>query len=593
MSTDFSEFLRIFEVRASNLNWFLGAGCSIAAGISSAYDIIWDCKSRIYCSENGIPRASVADISNPAIQQIIQDYLEIKGIFPKSEKDGDDYTYYFEKAISSSSDRQTYIQQLMDNSSPSYGHLVLAALSKQEKAPIVWTTNFDKLYENSIFKIFDSVNKLVVADLGEPEKASKAIDARSYPLLVKLHGDFHSDRLKNTKQELQNQDEKMRDALSKACTTYGFCVIGYSGRDKSIMEVLIAAAKNKNNFPHGIFWFNRVGTNLLPSVNELIKVASDNDIEAHIVEINNFDETLDQIRRYIGPFPEDIESILKSKKNRLTESPIVDFARKPPYLRINAIKLDAYPTTCKLIESDMDGGYKLIQEAVQSSNANIIARRIKKGIIAFGQDQEIKKAFKKYNIKRMRVYGISQERLEFPSEESKLIFDAFCRSIARHTKLQIEERRDEKYLISNKSRVNPSVFNSLVPTAVSQTEGVVPGTNVRWVEACRIKLDYKFNRYWIVLSPRTLLLFDDDHTEEEKTKAKSFVRERTAPRWVSGSKIPIGYNQVVGSILAGWILLLKGGSNTNQVSLPVLGIDDSLDPKFEVSFNTLISGRAG
>lgn len=590
---DFSEYLRIFEVRASNLNWFLGAGCSIAAGIPSAYDLIWDCKSRIYCSENNVARSSVTNTDDPAIQKIIQDYLDTNGLYPKSEEDGDEYTYYFEKAISSPADRQAYIQQLMNNSSPSYGHLVLAALAKLSKAPIVWTTNFDKLYETAIFKIFDSSNDLVVADLGEPEKANKAIDNRVNPLLVKLHGDFHSDRLKNTETELQAQDEQMRIALSKACSTNGLCVIGYSGRDKSVMDVLQTAAKNKNNFPHGIFWFNRAGTNPLPSVKEFIQIASSNGIDAHLIDINNFDETLDHIRRYIGPFPDEIESILKSKASRLTESPILKESRKAPYLRVNAVKVDSFPTTCKLITSDIDGGYKLIQEAIQKTNANIIARRIKKGVIAFGQDQEIKKAFKDYKIEKIEVYGIVQEKLEYPSEESKLIFDAFRKAITRHTKLSIEERKDEIFLVADKSKVDVGLFNSLVPDAVREIEGLVPRTNIKWVEACRIKLDYKFNQYWIVLSPRTLLFFDEEDTEEERIRAKSFIREQTAPRWKTGSKIPVGYNQVMGSMLAGWISLIRASADINKISLPVLGIDESLDSTFDISFNTVISGLVG
>jgi len=588
---DYSEFLRIFEVRASNLNWFLGAGCSIAAGIPSAYDIIWDCKSRLYCSENGVPRSSVSDISNPAIQQVIQDYLETKDIFPKSETDGDDYTYYFEKAISSPSDRQAYIQELMKNSSPSYGHLVLASLAKISKAPIVWTTNFDKLYENSIFKVYGTSNDLVVADLGEPEKASKAIDARTAPLLVKLHGDFHSERLKNTEKELQSQDERMRTALSKACMAYGLCIIGYSGRDNSIMDVLIHAAEDKNNFPHGIFWFNKAGVEPLDNVTRLIQTALSNGIDAHIIEINNFDETLDQIRRYIGPFPDEVENILKSKESRLTENPIRGEARTAPYLRINAVVVNTYPTTCKLVDSDLNGGYKLIQEEIKNTDANIVARRIKKGIIVFGQDQEIKKAFKKHNVKRIQVYGIDQGRLSYSSEESKLVFDAFCKALSRHTNLTLEERRDDKYLVADKSKINITIFNTLVSSAVSDTEGVVPRTNIKWVEACKVKLDYKFNRYWIVLEPRTLLYVDKASPEEDITKAKSFIKERTAPRWTQGSKIPTGYNQVMGSILAGWISIIRGGTNLSSISLPVLGINDNLDPVFEVSFNTVISGK--
>ena len=479
----------------------------------------------------------------------------------------------------------------MKNSSPSYGHLVLASLAKISKAPIVWTTNFDKLYENSIFKVYGTSNELIVADLGEPEKASKAIDARAAPLLVKLHGDFHSDRLKNTEKELQSQDEKMRSALSKACTTYGLCIIGYSGRDNSIMNVLIDAAQDKNNFPHGVFWFNKAGVEPLDNVTKLIKTALSNGIDAHIIEINNFDETLDQIKRYIGPFPNEVENILKSKESRLTESPIRGEARAAPYLRLNAVVVNTYPTTCKLVDSDLHGGYKLIQEEIKNTEANIVARRIKKGIIVFGQDQEIKKAFKKHNVKRIQVYGIDQERLSYPSEESKLVFDAFCKALSRHTNLTMEERRDDKYLVADKSEINIAIFNTLASSAVADTEGIVPRTNIKWVEACKIKLDYKLNRYWVILEPRILLYIENECKEEDITKAKSFIKERTAPRWSQGSKVPTGYNQVMGSILAGWILIIKSEANASSISLPVLGINDNLDPAFEISFNTVISGK--
>jgi len=39
---DTPAFLRVFQLRASQIMWFLGAGASRAAGIKTASDMIWD-----------------------------------------------------------------------------------------------------------------------------------------------------------------------------------------------------------------------------------------------------------------------------------------------------------------------------------------------------------------------------------------------------------------------------------------------------------------------------------------------------------------------------------------------------------------------
>lgn len=588
---DFPEFLRLFEVRAPNLMWFLGAGCSITAGIPSAHDIIWDCKSRIYCSEHGVPRSIMADISSPQIQNIIQNHLVSKNVYPANEEDGDEYTYYFEKAFASKTDRRTYIKELVSRASPSYGHLILASLSKVEKAPIIWTTNFDKLYEDAAYEVFGSSNELVVADLGEPEKAVQSLDAKSYPLLVKLHGDFHSERLKNTKPELQNQDEKMREALKKACSNYGLCTAGYSGRDKSVMDVLKASASDKGNFPHGIFWFYRAGAEPVESVSEFLDLARKNEIEAHLVEINTFDEALDSVRRYLGTFPDDIEDLLKPKASRKTDAPINPEAKNPPYLRMNALRVESAPTMCKLINCDI-GGYKDIANAIEQTKANILARRIRRGVIAFGADHEIKKAFANNKIKSMEIYAIDPEKLSFASEEYNLIFDALCKSVERKTGLTLEDRRTGKYLVANENVTPPNFFNRLTDCAVSVVKGTVPSTTVEWCEACKIDLDYKFNKLWVILSPRVLLTFTDQHSDTERNQAKSFVRERTAPRRHPSSGKFIGYNPIAASILAGWIEALSGQTSTENITLSTLGLSDGLDPRFEISMEKVISGRS-
>src|SRR5690348_16373805 len=92
---------------------------------------------------------------------------------------------------------------------------------------IIWTTNFDKVIEDGAATVLGSTGRLVVADLAEPEKARQAIQQHRWPLLGKIHGDFHSERLKNTVAELQQQDSQMRGTLIEACKSQGLLLIGY------------------------------------------------------------------------------------------------------------------------------------------------------------------------------------------------------------------------------------------------------------------------------------------------------------------------------------------------------------------------------
>jgi NAD-dependent SIR2 family protein deacetylase len=63
----------------------------------------------------------------------------------------------------------------MVDATPSYGHLVLAALFRIGKANVVWTTNFDHLVETATSRLFETTARLTVADLERHEVAQRAL----------------------------------------------------------------------------------------------------------------------------------------------------------------------------------------------------------------------------------------------------------------------------------------------------------------------------------------------------------------------------------------------------------------------------------
>jgi len=195
------EFVRLHHLRAPNLMWFLGAGASAAAGIPTAGQMILEFKRCLYCSEHNIPAAAV-DLGDPVLRRRLERHFDEDPPYPCAGA-ANEYAVLFERTYPDEEDRRRHLHDAMVDATPSYGHLVLAALLRLGKAGVVWTTNFDHLIETAASRLFGTTARLTVADLERHDLAQRTLTESRFPLLVKLHGDFHSARLKNTPAELQ------------------------------------------------------------------------------------------------------------------------------------------------------------------------------------------------------------------------------------------------------------------------------------------------------------------------------------------------------------------------------------------------------
>lgn len=255
---DLGEFLRIHAIRAPQLMWFLGAGASAGAGVPTAWDMIWEFKRLIYCTDQRISLARCSNLSDDRLRRRIQHFFDSKspGTFPPHE-----------------SDRRAYIDSAVVQGHESFGHLCLAAMLKCDRARIVWTTHFDHLLEDACATVFQTTRSLVHANLDNPQVAISAINQGRWPVLVKIHGDFRSDRLKNIRPELESQDAELRRSLKSMSQTSGLVVAGYSGRDPSVLTALTDALADGAGFPRGLFWLSRRGGEILKPVETLLTTA--------------------------------------------------------------------------------------------------------------------------------------------------------------------------------------------------------------------------------------------------------------------------------------------------------------------------------
>ncbi|MCL6294909.1 SIR2 family protein [Jejuia spongiicola] len=262
----------------------IGAGASISSGIQSAYDCIWEWKKDIYISKNPNASKYYNNTKNDSVKNSIQLWLDTEGIYPKLNSE-EEYSFYAEKAYPIEGDRRKYFQSLIEGKEPYIGYKLLSLLSEKEIVKAVWTTNFDGLvikagHQGKITPIeitLDSVDRIY------------RNQSRNEILSIALHGDYKYSSLKNTSEELDSQNEVFIEALERYHHDKNLIVIGYSGRDKSLMAALAKAFSKKGE--GRIYWCG-YGHKINPEVEELLVNARKSGREAFFVPTDGFDKTI-------------------------------------------------------------------------------------------------------------------------------------------------------------------------------------------------------------------------------------------------------------------------------------------------------------
>lgn len=565
------DFARRFSLRGGNLMWLLGAGASAAAGVPTAWDMIWEFKQQLYVSQRRVSPKSVADLANPAIRSQLQNYIDAAGRFPV-EGAHDEYAALFEAAWPDERDRRTYIEGKLSGGKPSYGHLAIASLMKGGFAKAVWTTNFDTLIADACAKVYDSTAALTTIALDAPELARQAMTGQRWPLEIKLHGDFRSRRLKNTADELRQQDAGLRRELIDACHRFGLIVAGYSGRDESVMDALKEALAHDAPFPSGLFWLHR-GTEPPPErVVALLQSAAAKGVDGGIVRIVNFDETLRDLIRLCPGIDTAALDAFAIDRRRWTAPARPSGQRGWPVVRLNALPVIETPTHCRRVICNI-GGHAEVRAAIQQAGVNVLIGRVRAGVIAFGQDADIKTAFAGYGITDFDLHAIDLKRLRYDSGERGLLREALSTALARENGLDLYRQRNTDLLTPqapDDKRWAP--LRGLVGPIAGSVKG---DATLRWKEGVGIRLDWANDQLWLLIEPRTVF---DGRTEANRVLSADFGRERTVKR----------YNQQLNNIVAFWASVLAN----NGEPLRALEIGNGVDAVFRLSGDTAFSWRA-
>jgi NAD-dependent SIR2 family protein deacetylase len=566
------DFARRFSMRASNLMWLLGAGASAAAGIPTAGDMIWEFKQQLYISQRRASPKSVNDLSNPAVRFQLQSYIDASESFPPSGAP-EEYAELFEAAWPNEGNRRTYIDGKLSGAKPSYGHLALATFMRGGFTKIVWTTNFDTLIADACAKVYDGTGALTSVALDAPVLASEMIAAHRWPIEIKLHGDFRSRRLKNTGDELRQQDARLRQVLVDSCRTAGLIVAGYSGRDESVLDTLAEVLNQSNPFPSGLFWLHRGEEPPLPRVTTLLQLAANKGVDGGLVLIESFDETLRDLVRLIKGLDTQALDAFASSRQRWTAPARPSGKKGFPIVRLNALPVELAPTVCRRVVCKI-GGYAEVLSAVEEAGVDILVGRTRLGILAFGSDADVHAAYDGFEIAEFDLHPIEAHRLRYDSGERGLLRAAMSRALARENQLHLTRRRHIDLL-------TPAQPDDVTWAPLTKIVGPLFGTvkgcaELHWREGIGIRLEWADDRLWLLFEPRTIF---EGITQENRSAATDFGRERTVRR----------YNRQLNDLIAFWAeRLAKGGADLRS-----LNVASGVDAVFRLSAATAYSRRIG
>jgi hypothetical protein len=580
------QFTERFVARPQAFAWFLGAGASRSAGLPTAVDILWDMKRRFYCREEN-QDVDRQDLQNEAIQQRIQSFMESRG-FPKLWEAGE-YEKYFELIFGADREKQrAYLRGILglEKATLSVGNRVLGALVTSGLAPAVFTTNFDDVVESSVAEVGGKA--LSAFHIEGSHNALSALKQEEFPIYCKLHGDFRYDSLKNLATDLKAQNEELALTLRNSCNRFGLIVCGYSGRDKSIMDMLRAVLDTTNPYPHGVFWTSLKGSPPPPAVETFISAARERNVDAHIVPVETYDALMLRLWRNTPNKEPGLDIKVRGASLLPVSIPIPATGHGSPLVRLNALPLLALPKKCQKLETRHPITWDDVQ-AIRARSGGTLVLTKADTVLCWGLSKDVKFA-------AGDVFA-SLSEVDLPQDLGSptnlhikgFVEEALVTALVREKPLIKRTNRTSSFVI-----VAPQddVILKLAPITgvVGKPSGIISGLiappdefhpeaeRVTWAEAARISIEQKNGRLWVLIEPDVWIW-----PTRARKLATDFLSERRKDR----------LNAKFNALLDAWIKVVLGTTERNTVSTLAPFVSGSLaeNPLFEIGSRSAFTKR--
>lgn len=601
------DFASRFALRPQAYAWLLGAGTSAAAGIPTGYQMILDFKANLFCRGSGVSRRDI-DPSDPIWQARIDDYFSRRAELPPAG-DPAEYARAFECAYPTVEQRRQYIENAVRQGKPTIGHRVLGSLLASKLVHCIFTTNFDPLIETAA-TLADSLlppegqSRPTVAAIDSAHRAERCMSESAWPLVAKLHGDYQSVELKNTTVELAEQDGRMRRVLASAFQRFGLIVVGYSGRDASVMNVLSSALRSEGCFPAGIAWVTHAPDRLIPSVSGFLGEAHLAGSDVVIVECADFDQFATDLADASQLPAHFVKHVYAARPpETLVSTPLPSkTALKSPVLRCSALPVLSLPTVARCITLAQSSTTLGVRELLKASGVWATVACTGREVAAFGRDDEILKALDSLGA---TTKGTIELKPAADSWAMGLLYDALARALCRGKPLFARMRRNGHTIAVAIPRSQDDA------EAVARRHAVLGGLRLAYkgslfgktdrfegtfAEGVQIRLDQVADRWWCGFEPSTYVersrpAGSADQDDDDVSGAQNFLRRPDPAADWRRERWAQRYNPFWTAAIEAWATMFAG---TEGAELRAYGLKEGegVDATFELGAVTAWSRPA-
>lgn len=231
-----------------------------------------------------------------------------------------------------------------DDKKPSKAHVAIAKMIKDGYIRVVITTNFDKLLEQALTD--EGITPTVISNTDQLKGATPLV--HSSCTIIKVHGDYMDNRIKNTDDELSNYDDEMKEFLDRIFDEFGLIICGWSADWDIALRDSIYRCKNNR---YSAYWLKK--GNVSERAKQLIsfKKAEVIDIqsaEAFFPELLEKLNSLNDLTMREAPLTVDLASatlkrLLPEKKNIIRIHDIILDETKRVFARIEELDWSIKP----------------------------------------------------------------------------------------------------------------------------------------------------------------------------------------------------------------------------------------------------------
>ncbi len=214
--------------------FFLGSGISREAGVLTGKQVFWQAAGELYRLEEQTEETPRED--------------ELRDWLKKTGRDQQGYSDLLELIAPDPANRRDYLAKHFEGREPGEAHQRLAALAEEEAIKVFVTTNFDRLLEHALQA--RGIEPVLITSAADLSSAPRREHAQCY--VLKPHGDYLQETIRNTPSELEELEAEIADELREIFERFGIVVLGYSGSDMAIAE-LMSARRSR----YGLYWVAR------------------------------------------------------------------------------------------------------------------------------------------------------------------------------------------------------------------------------------------------------------------------------------------------------------------------------------------------